>query len=42
VPLERDGEARWRCPETGELYTETVTKTDDGQLIETLTEASLA
>jgi acetyltransferase-like isoleucine patch superfamily enzyme len=42
VPLEPDGEARWRCPQTGERYTETVTKADDGQLIETLTEASPA
>jgi UDP-2-acetamido-3-amino-2,3-dideoxy-glucuronate N-acetyltransferase len=54
VPLERDeerdeerdgtpaGGTRWRCPQTGELYTETVSKTDDGQLIETLTEASPA
>jgi UDP-2-acetamido-3-amino-2,3-dideoxy-glucuronate N-acetyltransferase len=49
VPLERepsqagapDG-VRWRCPQTGELYLETLAKTDDGQLIETLTEASLA
>jgi acetyltransferase-like isoleucine patch superfamily enzyme len=42
VPLEPDpehGEGSWRCPRTGERYTETTTKTDDGQLIETLTEA---
>jgi UDP-2-acetamido-3-amino-2,3-dideoxy-glucuronate N-acetyltransferase len=42
VPLEADpdrGEGSWRCPRTGERYTETTTKTDDGQLIETLTEA---
>ncbi len=39
VPLESDGEGTWRCPQTGERYTETTTKTDDGQLIETLTEA---
>ncbi len=42
VPLEPDGEGRWRCPQTGELYLETTTKTDDGQLTETLTEASPA
>jgi acetyltransferase-like isoleucine patch superfamily enzyme len=39
VPLEPDGDGRWRCPETGERYVETTTKNDDGQLIETLTEA---
>ena len=42
VPLEPDtdlGEGAWRCPRTGERFTETTTKTDDGQLIETLTEA---
>jgi hypothetical protein len=43
VPLEPDGDGAWRCPQTGERYTETITKTDDpsghGQLIETLTEA---
>jgi len=39
VPLEPDGDGRWRCPETGERYAETTTKNDDGQLIETLTEA---
>ena len=39
VPLEPEGEGSWRCPQTGERYTETATKTDDGQLIETLTEA---
>jgi acetyltransferase-like isoleucine patch superfamily enzyme len=39
VPLEPDGEGSWRCPQTGERYVETTTKTDDGQLIETLTEA---
>ncbi len=41
VPLEPDpdhGDGAWRCPTTGERYTETTTKTDDGQLIETLTE----
>jgi UDP-2-acetamido-3-amino-2,3-dideoxy-glucuronate N-acetyltransferase len=46
VPLEPDGAAEtpgmWRCPQTGERYLETVTKTDHGQLIETLTEASPA
>jgi acetyltransferase-like isoleucine patch superfamily enzyme len=40
VPLEPDaGDGGWRCPQTGERYTVTTTKTDDGQLIETLTEA---
>jgi UDP-2-acetamido-3-amino-2,3-dideoxy-glucuronate N-acetyltransferase len=39
VPLEPDGEGSWRCPQTGECYVETTTKTDDGQLTETLTEA---
>jgi acetyltransferase-like isoleucine patch superfamily enzyme len=39
VPLEPDGDGRWRCPETGERYAETTTKNDDGQLIETLAEA---
>jgi UDP-2-acetamido-3-amino-2,3-dideoxy-glucuronate N-acetyltransferase len=42
VPLEADpagGEGSWRCPQTGERYVETITKTDDGQLTETLTEA---
>jgi carbonic anhydrase/acetyltransferase-like protein (isoleucine patch superfamily) len=42
VPLEADpvqGEGAWRCPQTGERYVEGTTKTDDGQLIETLTEA---
>ena len=42
VPLEPDtdsGGGAWRCPQTGERFTETITKTDDGQLIETLTEA---
>jgi UDP-2-acetamido-3-amino-2,3-dideoxy-glucuronate N-acetyltransferase len=39
VPLEPDGEGSWRCPQTGERYVETTTKNDDGQLIETLTEA---
>src|SRR5689334_3255002 len=42
VPLEPDpsGEpGAWRCPRTGERYTETTTKPADGQLIETLTEA---
>jgi UDP-2-acetamido-3-amino-2,3-dideoxy-glucuronate N-acetyltransferase len=44
VPLEADpdpgqGEGAWRCPQTGERYVESTTKTDDGQLIETLTEA---
>jgi UDP-2-acetamido-3-amino-2,3-dideoxy-glucuronate N-acetyltransferase len=42
VPLEPapgDGEGTWRCPQTGERYVEHSTKTDDGQLIETLTEA---
>jgi UDP-2-acetamido-3-amino-2,3-dideoxy-glucuronate N-acetyltransferase len=42
VPLEADrdqGSAGWRCLQTGERYVETTTKTDDGQLIETLTEA---
>jgi UDP-2-acetamido-3-amino-2,3-dideoxy-glucuronate N-acetyltransferase len=42
VPLEPDpdrGEDAWRCPQTGERYTATTTKTDDGKLIETLTEA---
>jgi acetyltransferase-like isoleucine patch superfamily enzyme len=42
VPLEADpdqGEGAWRCPQTGERYVETTSKTDDGQLIETLTEA---
>ena len=41
VPLEADpgqGAGAWRCPRTGERYVETTTKTDDGQLIETLTE----
>ncbi len=41
VPLEPDpdhGDGAWRCPTTGGRYTETSTKTDDGQLIETLTE----
>jgi acetyltransferase-like isoleucine patch superfamily enzyme len=46
VPLEPDETAgtpgTWRCPQTGERYVETTTKTDDGQLIETLTEASPA
>jgi UDP-2-acetamido-3-amino-2,3-dideoxy-glucuronate N-acetyltransferase len=43
VPLEPDpdhADGAWRCPRTGERYTETTTKTDDGQLIETLTEDS--
>ncbi len=44
VPLEPDESAAapgtWRCPQTGERYTETAIKTDDGQLVETLTEAS--
>jgi UDP-2-acetamido-3-amino-2,3-dideoxy-glucuronate N-acetyltransferase len=39
VPLEPDGEGSWRCPQTGERYVETTTKTDEGQLTETLTEA---
>ncbi|HYJ74919.1 MAG TPA: acyltransferase [Kineosporiaceae bacterium] len=39
VPLEPDGGGSWRCPQTGERYVETTTKTDDGQLTETLTEA---
>ena len=46
VPLEPDpdrGEGAWRCPQTGQRFTETTTRTDDpnssGQLIETLTEA---
>jgi UDP-2-acetamido-3-amino-2,3-dideoxy-glucuronate N-acetyltransferase len=39
VPLEPDGEGSWRCPQTGERYVETTSKNDDGQLIETLTEA---
>jgi UDP-2-acetamido-3-amino-2,3-dideoxy-glucuronate N-acetyltransferase len=42
VPLEHDpdrGSGGWRCPQTGERYVETTTKTDNGQLIETLTEA---
>ena len=40
VPLEPDGgDGAWRCPQTGERYLESTTKTDDGQLIETLTEA---
>ena len=42
VPLEPDtdsGEGAWRCPQTGERFAETTTKTDDGQLIRTLTEA---
>jgi len=42
VPLKDDlagGEGSWRCPQTGERYVETTTKTDDGQLTETLTEA---
>ena len=45
VPLEPDGgrEGGWRCPQTGERYTATTTRTDgpnsSGQLIETLTEA---
>jgi UDP-2-acetamido-3-amino-2,3-dideoxy-glucuronate N-acetyltransferase len=42
VPLEADpdqGDGAWRCPQTGERYVEHTTKTDDGQLIETLTEA---
>jgi hypothetical protein len=46
VPLEPDpdrGEDAWRCPQTGERYTETTMKSDgpnsSGQLIETLTEA---
>jgi UDP-2-acetamido-3-amino-2,3-dideoxy-glucuronate N-acetyltransferase len=42
VPLEADpdqGEGAWRCPRTGERYVESMTKTGDGQLIETLTEA---
>jgi UDP-2-acetamido-3-amino-2,3-dideoxy-glucuronate N-acetyltransferase len=43
VPLEPDpagGEGSWRCPQTGDRYRETITKTDDGQLTETLTEAT--
>jgi UDP-2-acetamido-3-amino-2,3-dideoxy-glucuronate N-acetyltransferase len=42
VPLEADPDQAsggWRCPQTGERYVETTTKTHDGQLIETLTEA---
>jgi UDP-2-acetamido-3-amino-2,3-dideoxy-glucuronate N-acetyltransferase len=42
VPLEADpdqGEGAWRCPQTGERYVEITAKTDDGQLIDTLTEA---
>jgi acetyltransferase-like isoleucine patch superfamily enzyme len=39
VPLEPDGDGSWRCPQTGERYVESTAKTDDGQLIETLTEA---
>ena len=43
VPLEPDGTSegsdRWRCPQTGERYVQTTTTSDDGQLIETLTEA---
>ena len=42
VPLEPDPDhaaGAWRCPRTGGRYTETTAKTDDGQLIETLTEA---
>jgi UDP-2-acetamido-3-amino-2,3-dideoxy-glucuronate N-acetyltransferase len=42
VPLEPDVDDRWRCPQTGESYVQTTTKSDDGQLIETLTEASPA
>jgi UDP-2-acetamido-3-amino-2,3-dideoxy-glucuronate N-acetyltransferase len=38
VPLEPDGDGAWRCPRTGERYTETTTRAD-GRLIETLTEA---
>jgi UDP-2-acetamido-3-amino-2,3-dideoxy-glucuronate N-acetyltransferase len=42
VPLEPDtdqGDGAWRGSQTGERFTETTTKTDDGQLIRTLTEA---
>ena len=41
VPLERDGDGTWRCPRDGRALRRDHDETDDGQLIETLTEAPM-